>query len=559
MQPFIALFNKIKLTTNQLIIIVCCYVVFILNIPFFSKTAHAVTALSEYDLGFLLSVPILLLSLTLTIISIVTVQGLVKPILIAFVMTSTLIFYASSTYGIIFDYGMMQNTLETDPAEIFTYINLYAVLFIFLLGGVPTLAIAKVKVIKQPFLKDTLQRLKLTILSVMVISITLSLYYSDYASVGRNNRILTKYITPFPAYVATYKYIHSNYFSPPLTFTLLDTTPTIGNENINKSVTVLVIGETARAASFSLNGYQKNTNSYTERYPVVSFENMTSCGTSTAVSVPCMFSKLTQQNYNKRQASSQQNLLDIASLAGVDVLWVDNNSSCKGVCQRVNAIKIKPHKSKKNCDGEYCFDEVLLKPLQEKLSHLEHQSTLIVLHMIGSHGPTYYRRYPKALAQFLPDCPRSDIQNCSDEELINTYDNTIAYTDYVLSNIISQLDNLSTKQEVKTAMLYVSDHGESLGENGVYLHGLPYVFAPKNQTHIPMIYWQDNQVDIDKTCLLANAKQAYSHDNIFDSVLGLLSVNSLVYNKENDLFSDCKTRGLIAREKHELTKQLQVQ
>jgi len=564
MLAFVAFLKNIKLTANQLIIIVCSYVVLILNSPFLGKTFNVITELNEYDVGFLLSVPIFLLCLTLIFISVFTLHWLLKPLLIFLVLTSALIFYACLTYGVIFDYGMIQNTIETDSAEALTYVNFYALFFVLLLGVLPAVAIAKVKIVPTLFSKDMLQRVKVITVSLVIISIIAGLYYSDYASVGRNNRILTKYITPFSAYVATYKYTRNNYFSPPLVFTLLDTEPSLENESSRKSVTVLVVGETARASNFSLNGYEKNTNSFTEKHAVISFTKMTSCGTATAVSVPCMFSRLTKSNYNKRLATSQQNLLDIASLAGVDVSWIDNNSSCKGVCQRVDTIRIDPSINNENCDGEYCFDEALLALLSNKLTQLNHDNTLIVLHMIGSHGPTYYRRYPKSMAKFLPDCQRSDIQNCSQEELLNTYDNTIAYTDFVLSKIITQLDDLSKQQGINTNMLYVSDHGESLGENGVYLHGLPYIIAPSEQTHIPMLFWQSNygqgnQVSIDKTCLQAQASKAYSHDNIFDSVLGLLSINSSVYNKESDLFSSCKVSTVLARKENKLNENLQTQ
>lgn len=560
MPAFFTFFKNIKLTASQLIIIVCSYVIFILNSPFLSKTFNAITKLNEYDVGFLLSVPLFLLGLTLIFVSLFAYRILLKPLLIFLVLSSALIFYACLTYGVIFDYGMVQNTIETDSAEAFTYVNFYAISFILLLGGVPAFAIAKVNITRTPLLKDIVQRLKVITVSLVVTGIIAGLYYSDYASVGRNNRMLTKYINPFSAYVATYKYTRNNYFSPPLKFTLLDTTPTLKHNSSRKSVTVLVVGETARASNFSLNGYYKDTNAFTEKYPVVSFNKVTSCGTATAVSVPCMFSRLSKNSYNKRLATSQQNLLDIASLSGVDVLWVDNNSSCKGVCKRVETIRIDPRANKLNCDGKYCFDEILLKPLSEKLSKLNHDNTLIVLHMIGSHGPTYYRRYPANMAEFLPDCQRSDIQNCSPEELLNTYDNTIAYTDFVLSKIITQLESLSDQQGVNTNMLYVSDHGESLGENGVYLHGLPYVIAPNEQTDIPMIFWQGgSQASVDKACLQAHATQAYSHDNIFDSVLGLLSVNSSVYNKGRDIFAACKTGTVLALKGTEFYKKQQIQ
>ena len=262
-----------------------------------------------------------------------------------------------------------------------------------------------------------------------------------------------------------------------------------------------------------------------------------------------MFSRIDKNHYNKRRATAQQNVIDIVHLAGADVLWISNNNgSCKGVCTRVQTEQIPTDKSDPLCDGEYCFDEALLKPLKLKLKNLTHQSTLIVLHMIGSHGPTYYRRYPQEKRLFSPDCQRSDIQNCTQEQLINTYDNTIAYTDFVLSRIINEIDTLAKTENIETSMLYVSDHGESLGEKGAYLHGLPYAFAPEQQTHIPMIYWANNQQqDFNLSCLENMSSVAISHDNIFDTILSIMSVRSKVYDSNNDPLIHCKSQSAIAR------------
>jgi lipid A ethanolaminephosphotransferase len=444
---------------------------------------------------------------------------------------------------------MIQNTIETDAAEAFSYINVYSIAFIIVFGVLPSYAIYSVKLRYKPFLYELLSRLKIVGLSVVVILIVASLFYSNYAAVGRNNKDLVNYITPYKMVDASYKFIRNNYFYPPIKFKVLDVNPSVIKSNHKKHVTVMVLGETARSQSFSLNGYEKATNQYTEKQHVVSFANMSSCGTATAVSVPCMFSRLNKENYNKRIATSQQNVIDIIRLAGTDVLWVSNNNgSCKGVCARVETVKIATDKANPLCDGEYCYDEVLLKPLKNKLENLAHENTLIVLHMIGSHGPTYFKRYPKDKRPFMPDCQRSDIQNCTQEQLMNSYDNTIAYTDYVLSKIIAELDVIASQDDVETSMLYVSDHGESVGEKGVYLHGLPYAFAPEEQTHIPMIYWADSQqTDFNLSCLNSVSKTAVTHDNIFDILLSIMSVRSKMYNVENDPFVGCKSQSAIAR------------
>ena len=541
--------NQIKLTTNQLVIYTCLYITLVLNFPFLSKTAVVVTALESYNLFFLLSVPIFLLALSIFIQCFLSFRWLTKPLLILLVLLSSVIFYSTVTYGIVFDYGMIQNTVETDTAEALSYFNFSAIMFFLFFGLVPSLLIVKVKLTYSSFVGELLARIKLLSGSVGVVFLIAIVFYSNYASVGRNNRDLVGYLTPYALIDSTVKYLQKNYFFPPLKFTLLDTNPIMFNQNTTKHVTVLVLGETARSQSFSLNGYHKPTNQFTEKLGVASFKNVSSCGTATAVSVPCMFSRLDKENYDKRLANAQQNVVDIIQLAGADVLWISNNNgSCKGVCNRIKSIQIPTKKSDPLCDGEYCFDEVLLRPLKQKLATLTYEDTLIVLHMIGSHGPTYYKRYPDKNRIFIPDCQRSDIQNCSEEELTNTYDNTIAYTDFVLAKVIGELNTLSKFKNVETSMIYISDHGESLGESGIFLHGLPYAFAPREQTHVPLIYWADpshqsNRVD----CANKFRNKKISHDNIFDFLLGEMSVDSTIFKMQNNPLNQCERAGSLAQ------------
>jgi|TARA_Y100000780_G_scaffold192105_1_gene180225 lipid A ethanolaminephosphotransferase len=543
--------NQIKLTTNQLVIYTCVYITLVLNFPFLSKITTVVTALESYNLFFLLSVPVFLLALSIFVQCFLSFRWITKPLLILLVLLSSVLFYSTVTYGIVFDYGMIQNTVETDTAEAFSYFNFSAILFFLFFGVIPSLLIANVQLTYSSFVGELLARIKLLSGSVGVIFLIAIVFYSNYASVGRNNRDLVGYLTPYALIDSTVKYVRKNYLYPPLKFSLLDTSPTIKNDDSNKSITVLVLGETARSQNFSLNGYEKQTNSLTKDLGVVSFKDVTSCGTATAVSVPCMFSRLNKNNYEKRVAVAQQNAVDLIHLAGAEVYWISNNNgSCKGVCSRVKTEQISTNSKNPLCDDEYCFDEVLVDELRKKLHSLKSDNTLIVLHMIGSHGPTYYRRYPKDKRVFSPDCQRSDIQNCSQEELVNTYNNTIAYTDLVLSEIITELAALSNENNIKTSMIYVSDHGESLGESGVYLHGLPYAFAPEEQTKVPLIYWGDklhHKAKLD--CLNKISEQPISHDNVFDILLAEMQVKSKVYQPKNNPFNHCTNGVSVANAK----------
>nr|WP_297347027.1 phosphoethanolamine--lipid A transferase [uncultured Glaciecola sp.] len=534
--------REYSFTTNQLIVFTAIYIAFVCNLPFLLRATSAITHTSDYSLVFLLSVPLLLLSFCIIFNSLFGIGKALKLVLIFTLLLSSILLYATGSYGIVFDYSMIQNGIETDSAEAFSYINIYAILFVIIVGGLPALCIFYAKTKPQSWLQTLKSRFALITVNSVIIILIASCFYANYASVGRNNRELLGYITPFKFIDASVKYANRHYFSTALPFTILDSEPLLAIQHNNANVTVLVVGETARAQSFSLNGYSHDTNRHTKNSGVVSFSEVYSCGTATAVSLPCMFSRLDRKTYDNRTANAQQNLLDIAKAAGMDVLWIDNNNgSCKGVCARVDSINIDTSKSNPLCDGEYCLDEALLLPLQDKLNNLTAKSTLIVLHMIGSHGPTYYKRYPQEKTLFLPDCQRSDIQHCSEQEVINTYDNTIAYTDFVLSEIIGRLEKLESGSTVKTSMLYVSDHGESLGENGVYLHGLPYAFAPEEQIHVPMLFWQNKSLaSHSDNCLASVSNEAISHDNLFDIVLGVTSVSSSQYIESRDILAKCR-------------------
>jgi lipid A ethanolaminephosphotransferase len=531
--------TKFTITANQLLLVVSLYFTLVLNQPFLSGFMGAIVKLEQYQWLFLLSVPVLLFSLMVLLLAFVSIRFLMKPALVVLTLISALVFYGTLNYGVVFDYGMIENSIGTNSAEALSYLNAELLIFFFGFGVLPASLMAWVKVNYQPVLKETLQRMKLLIVSACSICLIAYAFYPSYSAVARNNNYLKKYIVPSQYLSSGYKYARDSLFYSDVKFNVIDAEPQLATiEPGAKRVTVMVVGETARAKSFSYNGYDKDTNQFTKVYDVVSFQDMQSCGTATAVSVPCMFSSLQRENFERRTADNQQNLVDLVALAGVDVLWIDNNG-CKDVCKRVNTINIDVSQDNLLCDGEYCQDGILLEPLREKLANLTADSTLIVLHMMGSHGPTYFKRYPNENIIFTPECARSDIQNCSAEQLTNTYDNTIAYTDFVLSQIIGSLTTLP--ENVETSMLYVSDHGESLGESGAYLHGFPYALSPIEQRDIPMLVWlPEQQPEQQHQCLkqVAN-EQSFSHDNIFHSMLGLLNVTSSSYQQELDIFSQC--------------------
>ena len=255
-----------------------------------------------------------------------------------------------------------------------------------------------------------------------------------------------------------------------------------------------------------------------------------------------MFSHLAKDDYSHTKGKQYQGLLDVLAQTGVDVLWRENQSGCKGACDRVLTHDLSELDIAGLCEGRECFDEILLHRLDEYIDNLT-QDSFIVLHQKGSHGPAYYKRYPQDFEQFSPVCKTNQLQNCTQEEITNAYDNSILYTDYFINRVIERLKQESDRFD--TAMLYVSDHGESLGENNIYLHGMPYFIAPSEQTHIPFIFWASEgyqkQSHLDLTCLAAKKDEALSHDNLFHSVLGLMDINTQLYQAELDLFSSCRS------------------
>ncbi len=530
-----------RFSQAQVLLLTSIFVACVFNFPFLKAVFTALSPDTLWDWLFMLSVPVLLTALLVIFFSIFGALFFTRTVLAINIVVSSLLCYGTLVYGVLFDKGMIQNVIETDSGEAFSYLNASFIVFFAGLGLFPVFALLSQKV-KGAFTTNLKGLLKLNLLAVLTVALIAGLFYKDYASVGRNHRSLTKYITPLAFYDSGYKYLRDTYMYPPLPFRVLDNHPTVAAPFADlPSTLVVVVGETARADKFSLNGYSRQTNPELDSMNVVSFQDVSSCGTATAVSVPCMFSRQNRESYDKRVASSQDNVLDLIQRAGYQVQWIDNNSSCKGVCKRIEETPFDPKRDPSYCDGDFCYDAILLKQLSEALAKQSTDSkNVIVLHTIGSHGPTYYRRYPREFAQFSPDCPRSDIQNCDNQQLINTYDNTILYTDHILAGVIREIAHLPN-----AAMLYISDHGESLGEKGLYLHGFPYNLAPKEQTRVPMVYWSSSLNDPHyRDCINKKASAPVSQDNLFDSLLGLAHIESKVYQPEMDVFSSCNTQTL---------------
>lgn len=549
--------QKLSLTPTRLVFLAACYFFVVLNLALLAKLVGILEGLSSFKLGFILSVPMFFIACFTIIFSLLTPFRLEKWVLIPFIILSALLNYVMFHYGTIVDRDMIVNVLETNAGEAKSYLNASALLWFVFTGLLPTALLLKLTIRRSTVWRELGMKLVSVVLSILVILLIAVFYYKDYASVGRNNHYLNKMIIPTHFAHSMYKYLDDTYFTTPEPYQTLGEDATLSTQakatltkSGRKQVMVLMVGETARAANFQLGGYERDTNAFTTPLDVTYFDDVSSCGTATAVSVPCMFSRQSRTNFSDTQAANQDNLMDVVARAGIKTVWLENDGGCKGACARTETIAFEPNAKNPVCDGDYCQDQVLLEGLSEQLKSItaasnQAESNLIVLHMVGSHGPTYYKRYPQEFAHFQPDCQRSDIQNCDARQLNNTYDNTIYYTDYIISQVIKQLQK---RDDLDTGLLYVSDHGESLGESGLYLHGMPYALAPKEQTQVPMLTWfsegfaADKQLD--EGCLATQAKEnEYSHDNLFDSMLGLLDVSTAIYRPQLDIFSSCRQQS----------------
>jgi len=334
---------------------------------------------------------------------------------------------------------------------------------------------------------------------------------------------------------SVYKYAKKTFGSTAVAVQTIGADAAIPAADTDRELIILVVGEAARADRFSLNGYGRETNPLLSKEDVIFYPDMHSCDTSTATSVPCMFSNLTRAGFSSKKARERENVLDIAQRAGVSVLWRDNNSDSKGVALRVPYEDYQDPARNTIFDGEG-RDEGMLVGLQNYIDARKSGDILIVLHQMGNHGPAYYKRYPKGFERFTPACQSNQLDQCSPEEIGNAYDNAILYTDYFLSKVIALLKQNDKRFE--TAMVYMSDHGESLGEFGVYLHGMPYVMAPETQKHIAAIMWFGEGFSIDRNILRKQAGGKYSQDNLFHTILGIMEIQTELYNPQMDILSE---------------------
>ena len=534
-----------KFSQLKLIFISAIFFTLFFNFSFLKNILNTYS-FEGLNIVYICSVAILLISALILLFTLFSSRYTTKPILIITLIISSFTAYFMDTYHVVIDDGMIRNSMQTNLSESSDLFSLKLVIYVCLLGLLPSYIVYKMKIDYKPLKKELFSKLKTIFLSLIVILIIIFSFSKFYTSFFREHKPLRYHVNPIYWIYSIGKYMIASNSGPIIVKTVGEDAKiqkeASDNEVEKTELIIMVVGEAARANRFSLNGYEKETNPLLKKEEIINFPNMYSCGTSTAESVPCMFSIFDKADYDYKKGISTENVLDVLTHTKyVNVLWRDNNSDSKGNALRVDFEDYRTSKSNTICeeDGE-CRDEGMLVGLDEYIKKHKGEDILIVLHQMGNHGPAYYKRYPKEFEKFTPICKTNQLEQCTQEEVSNAYDNAILYTDYFLSKVINFLKPYSNDYE--TAMLYMSDHGESLGENGIYLHGLPYFMAPDEQKHIGALLWVGGEMkeDIDLAKLSTYKDKEFSQDNLFHTLLGLFEVETKVYKKEMDILFDAR-------------------
>lgn len=524
---FSSLFQR-TINANVLVFLVALYLTLTANFSFFSKLT-TIYPVAQNPI-FVISVGVLLLCVIWLLLQLVSHKYLHKTMLILALMIGAICAYFTDSYGTIFDTHMLINGLETDQAEA---LDLFAPAFLIRvigLGVLPALIISQLRIKEVPFKRAALQKIGAFVAILTLAAACLLPFGDQYASFFRQHKQVRYYANPVMPIYSSIKLgtdkIDEMRRPKTLTVHAVDAKP-IASKSAKPKLMVLVVGETVRADHIGLNGYDRNTTPLlSNTKDIYSFRDVSSCGTSTAYSVPCMFSYAGRDKYDMDMASYNENVLDTLHKQGVNVVWRDNNSSSKGVADRVTFEDYKAGTSNPECDVE-CRDIGMLKDFDKLVApakDTQPKDTLLVLHQMGNHGPAYFKRYPKEFEVFKPTCLSNELSKCDTQSVVNAYDNAIVYTDYFLHNIIETLKPY--EQEYDVVMVYVSDHGESLGENNIYLHGLPYKIAPKAQKQVPVIVWSPASNHIDSQDIVSNLNKPASHDYLTPTLLQYFNIST---------------------------------
>ena len=520
----------------KLIVLVGVFLMVFGNISFITNAVDVYPLNIASNFPFLFSLLVVLACVNIILLLLLCNRWTIKPVLIILLLVSSAAGYFMDVYNIVIDTDMIDNVVRTDRQEAIDLIGIKFFIYIFLLGIIPSVYIYKITINYENFGKELITNAALMLLCMVISILAITIFSKNYASYFREHKSLRYYANPAYYLYSIGKYSNELFSHGSEKLVRIGENAKTPVTDVHRDLVIMVVGEAARADRFELNGYKRETNPYLKKQDVISYTNFWSCGTSTAVSVPCMFSILDAKHYKKSKSSATENALDIMRHAGVSIIWLDNNSSSKGVADRVLYKSYKNSERNSICDIE-CRDEGMLVNLQAYIDAHPYGDIFIVLHQMGNHGPAYYKRYPASFEKFTPTCNTNQLEKCTKEQINNAYDNAILYTDYFLGKVITLLKENS--EQFEASMLYVSDHGESLGEKGIYLHGLPKILAPEEQIHVPLIMWFSDSFGLKEEVgmeqLKNNKNKRYSHDNLFHTMLGMVELETDVYDKKMDL------------------------
>lgn len=543
-------------SVRQVVLVLAVYLLLTTNWPLWRALVRIGGAPSLYA-PMLLGVAWLLLAGTVALLALTAWSRWMKPLWIALVALAAAVQHYMAVYGTLMDPSMVANVLHTDPAEVHELLSLRLLLAVLGVTAPVALWLWRVPIAAERWWPRLWRGAVLLLLALTGAAAGVAAMSRTLAPLMRNHTQLRYMMNPLASVwsagvVALRPALARGRGLVPVT-----AGAALGPSYAAQArppLLVLVVGETARADHLGLNGYARDTTPELAARGVLSWRRVHSCGTSTLASVPCMFSPLGKTAFESRDSDSE-NLLDVLQAAGLAVLWLDNQGGgCKGVCDRVPHAQVNDAAAHPRlCSAGECLDEVLLAGIDQRLAALAPErrarGVVMVLHPMGSHGPAYYKRSPEAFKHFGPECRNSALSQCSHAELVNAYDHSIAYTDHVLARTIDWLRTQSDRFD--TGLLYVGDHGESLGEYGLYLHGLPYRLAPDVQKHVPMLAWLDGglgrRAGLDERCLRAGLDAPLTHDHLYPTVLGLVDVRSPTDRPELDALAGCRTPPIAGR------------
>ncbi len=496
---------------------------------------------------FVLSLLLVVTALHALLLGLVVNRWIGKPLLTVLLLVTAIASHYMTAYGVYLDADMLRNVLHTDSKESSELLS-PRLLIPLVWSLLPIALLWRVRLRRRGWPRALALRGAFLLAMAGVAACGVMLSSQDFSTLFRSHREVRYLVTPANYLVSLSNVLLSSPPGPKQALLPVGLDARQARASGKPRLLLLVVGETARARNWGLNGYARQTTPELARIPgLINFSQVTACGTSTEVSLPCMFSPYGRRDYDERKIRGHQSLLHVLDHAGIATLWRDNQSGCKGVCEGLPIERLDDASDPELCNGKRCLDEILVKGLQARLSPVK-GDRVVVLHQLGNHGPNYFERYPPAFKRFTPNCDNPELGQCEREQIVNAYDNALLYTDHVLAQAIGFLQQ---QAGYDTALIYVSDHGESLGEKGLFLHGVPYSIAPEEQTRVPMVMWFSpgfaSDAGLDLACLRREAAQPASHDNLFSSVLGLLQVSTREYRPGLDLFNQCRSRSLPGR------------